>query len=403
METTPRPSWRPFILIALVVTVALASSATPTPLYVDYQQAWGTSGTMITVVYAVYALAVLIPLLFLGRLSDAVGRRPVILAGLALLAVSMAVLAVAPNVGWLISARITQGVSVGLITGPAAAALIELHPRRDSRIGALTSSSTTNFGIAGGVLLSGAVATTSSSPLTLPYLVIAAATLALLAAVWTFVPETAGGSSTVREALRLRPPTVPARMRSTFALAAICVIVSWSVGGVFLGLGGAIARDLLGRSDYLVTGLVVAALQGAAGVAQLVWNLRAGPDQWRRGMTVGVALLLPGLVVASLSLEWRTVPGLLLAALLTGLGMGLLFLIGTTLVAQSAPAEARGQVFAALYLVAYIALGVPAVLAALAAERIGLIPAYHLLAAIVGTTGLVALAVVAVRGRGRER
>lgn len=110
----------------------------------------------------------LIPLLFLGRLSDAVGRRPVILAGLALLAVSMAVLAVAPNVGWLIAARITQGVSVGLITGPAAAALIELHPRRDSRIGALTSSSTTNFGIAGGVLLSGAVTTASSSPLTLP-------------------------------------------------------------------------------------------------------------------------------------------------------------------------------------------------------------------------------------------
>lgn len=399
MDTTPRTSWRPFVLIALVVIVALASSATPTPLYVDYQQAWGTSGTMITVVYAVYALAVLIPLLFLGRLSDAVGRRPVILAGLTLLAVSMVVLAAAPAVGWLIAARITQGVSVGLITGPAAAALIELHPTRDSRIGALTSSSTTNFGIAGGVLASAAMATASSSPLVHPYLVIAAATLALLAAVWVFVPETAGGSTTIRDALRLRPPTVPAHMRSTFALAAICVLVSWSVGGVFLGLGGAIARDLVGRSDYLVTGLVVAALQGAAGVAQLVWNLRAGPDQWRRGMTVGVALLLPGLVVASLSLEWRTVPGFVLAALLTGLGMGLLFLIGTTLVAQSAPPGVRGQVFAALYLVAYTALGVPAVLAALAAEQIGLIPAYHLLAAIVGVVSVIALVAVLRRAR----
>lgn len=401
MDSTPRTSRRPFILIALVVIVALASSATPSPLYVDYQQAWGTSGTVITIVYAVYCLAVLIPLVFLGRLSDAIGRRPVILAGLALLAVSMTVLAAAPDVAWLIAARIAQGVSVGLITGPAAAALIELHPTRDSRIGALTSSSTTNFGIAGGVLVSGAVATVSSSPLVHPYLIIIGATLALLVAVWAFIPETAGGASTFRDALRLRPPTVPARMRSAFALAAICVIVSWSVGGVFLGLGGAIARDLVGRSDYLITGLVVAALQAAAGIAQLVWNLRAGPDQWRRGMTAGVALLLPGLAVASLSLEWRSVPGFVLGALLTGLGMGLLFLIGTTLVAQSAPAEVRGQVFAALYLVAYTALGVPAVLAALAAERIGLIPAYHLLAGIVGSVSVVALTAVLL-GRGRR-
>ena len=201
-----------------------------------------------------------------------------------------------------------------------------------------------------------------------------------------------------------------------------------------MGLGGALARDLVGRSDYLVTGLIVASLQAAAGIAQLIWNLRAGPDRWRRGMNMGVALLVPGLVIASLALEWRSVPGLVLGALVTGLGQGLmwraydslgflqysfvetveamkpfymiratgglLFLIGTTLVAQNAPAEVRGQVFAALYLVAYTALGVPAVLAALAAGWIGLIPAYHLLAVIVGGISVVAVGVV---GFGRRR
>ena len=366
--------------MALVVTVALASSATPSPLYVDYQQAWDVSGTMITIVYAVYALAVLIPLLFLGRLSDAIGRRPVILTGLTLLTMSMAMLALAPGIGWLIAARVLQGLSVGLITGTAAAALIELHPTRDSRVGALTNSSTTNFGIAAGVLVAGVVASSSSSPLIHPYVVIGVATVALLVAVAALVPETAGGSATLTDALHVRRPTVPSTMRSTFVLAAICVIVSWSVGGVFLGLGGALAGDLLGRRDYLVTGLVVASLQGAAGVAQLVWNLRAGPERWRKGVVLGVVAIVPGLLTASVSLEIGSVVGFVASTAVTGLGMGMLFLMGTTLVAQGAPAAVRGQVFSALYLVAYIALGVPAVIAALIAEKIGLVPAYHLLA-----------------------
>src|SRR5699024_4123885 len=128
--------------------VALMSSATPSPLYVDYQESWGTSGTMITVVYAVYALAVLIPLLFLGRLSDAIGRRPVVMAGLALVGASMGLLVVAPDVAWLIVARIVQGIGIGLVTSSAGAALVELHPRRDARVGALVNSPTLHFGVA---------------------------------------------------------------------------------------------------------------------------------------------------------------------------------------------------------------------------------------------------------------
>ena len=399
MDTSPRPSWTSLTLMTLVVAVALMSSATPTPLYVDYRELWGTSAAMITVVYAVYAVAVLVPLIFLGRVSDAIGRRPVVMAGLTLLAVSMAMLAAAPGVAWLIAARIIQGLAVGLITGSATAAIIELHPRRDTRAGALISNSTTNFGIAAGVLLAGVVATSSSSPLVHPYLVIGVATVALLVGVALVVPETAGGTTTLRVALRVQAPSVPPQMRAPFALAAVCVIVSWSVGGVFLGLGGALAGDLLGRSDYLVTGVVVASLQAAAAVAQLVWNLRSGPSNWRWGVGVGVALMVIGLATASLSLEGGAVAGFTASTAVVGAGMGLLFLMGTTLVAQSAPPAERGRVFSALYVVAYLALGVPAVVAAVVAEQIGLVPAFHALGLVVGAVALGAATYVAGSGR----
>lgn len=393
--TSSSRSWMPFVVMALVVTVALMSSATPSPLYVDYQEEWGTSGTVITIVYAVYALAVLIPLLFLGRVSDAVGRRPVVIAGLGLVVASMLVLAVAPDVAWLIAGRVIQGVGVGLVTGSAGAAIVELHPRRDARIGALTNSSTINFGIAAGVLLAGLVAMWSPAPTVYPYLVIAVASAGLLVAVLTVVPETAGtGPGALRDSLRLRRVAVPAAIRPTFALAAVCVIASWSVGGVFLGLGGALAKDLVGRSDYLVTGLVVACLQGTAALAQLVWSLRSGAADWRQGVTVGVVHLIVGLGAASWAVEATSVPGFVVAAGVVGVGMGLLFLMGSTLVSRDVPEGARGQVLSAFFVVAYLALGLPAVVAAVLAESIGLITTYHLLALVVSVTALAALVTV---------
>lgn len=402
METGPR-RWTPFVVMTLVVFAALMSSATPSPLYVDYQEMWDTSPTMITVVYAVYALAVLVPLLLFGRVSDAIGRRPVVLSGMTLVAASMALMAVAPDVGWLIAARIVQGLGVGLVTGSAGAAIVELHPRRDARVGALVNSSTLNFGIAVGVLLAGLIALWSPLPLVYPYVVVAVVVVVLLVAVTVLVPETAGfGGHTLRGALRPRRISVPAEMRSAFVLGAACVIASWAVGGVFLGLGGALIRDLMGRSDYLVTGIVVGGLQGAAAIAQLLWNLRAGTLRWQTGVTVSAVTLVVGLGAASLAVWARSVGGFVAAVVVAGLGMGLMFLMGSTLVTRAAPEAVRGEVLSAFFVVAYLALAAPAVVAALLAESIGLTLSYHLLAAAVCVLA-VGAALVAGRPHSRHR
>ena len=79
----------------------LAASAAPTPLYRVYQQEWGFSATLLTVVFGAYALALLTALLTAGRLSDHIGRRPVIALALLLQSVAMCgfLLARAPA-GW---------------------------------------------------------------------------------------------------------------------------------------------------------------------------------------------------------------------------------------------------------------------------------------------------------------
>lgn len=387
--------WTPFAVIVLVVLFALMSSATPSPLYVDYQALWGTSGTMITVVFAAYCVAVLVPLIFLGRLSDAIGRRPVVMAGMVLVGLSMVGMALSTGVGGLIAARVIQGVGVGLVTGAAGAALVELHPRRDARIGALVNGTTLNSGMAVGVLLAGFIAAWSAQPLVYPYVVIAAVSFALVVAVAVLVPETAGGgTTTLRQALRPQRLSVPPAARGTFVLASMCVVVSWSVGGVYLGLGGALVKDLMGRSDYLVTAMVIATLQGASAVAQLVWNLRFGTDDHRRGVVWGSALVVSGLAAASLAVALRSAAGFVSAMAVVGLGMGLTFLMASTLAARGVPDEVRGSVLSTFFVVAYLALGLPAVLAAFLSEFLGLTGAYHLLAAVVALIAITATVII---------
>src|SRR5215472_8921098 len=102
-----RISGRPalYLLASLLVSL-LAASAAPTPLYATYAQEWGFTPVTTTIVFGVYAVAVLGSLLTFGRLSDYAGRRPVLLAALAVQVVSLLVFATAAGTGGVLAARV---------------------------------------------------------------------------------------------------------------------------------------------------------------------------------------------------------------------------------------------------------------------------------------------------------
>ena len=82
-----KPTWRlprgvAFWLIAYGFAVTMLGTALPTPLYVIYQVQWHFSTSLITLIFATYAVGVLAALLFAGPLSDQVGRRPVLAAAI---------------------------------------------------------------------------------------------------------------------------------------------------------------------------------------------------------------------------------------------------------------------------------------------------------------------------------
>lgn len=74
-KNSPRPS---IGFHALTLATFFGASAAPTPLYRIYEENFSVSPVLITVIFAVYAFALLAALLIAGSISDHLGRKPVI-------------------------------------------------------------------------------------------------------------------------------------------------------------------------------------------------------------------------------------------------------------------------------------------------------------------------------------
>ncbi|GAB2961889.1 hypothetical protein GCM10017788_80380 [Amycolatopsis acidiphila] len=145
----------------------LASSSTPTPLYATYANQWHFSPITTTTVFGTYAVIVLAALLVLGRASDHLGRKPVLLGTLALQIVAMIVFSEADGIGALFAGRILQGVTTGSALGTLGAAMLDIDHERGTRANAVAPG----LGSGIGALASGLIVQYLPAPTRLVYVV----------------------------------------------------------------------------------------------------------------------------------------------------------------------------------------------------------------------------------------
>ncbi|MBQ1014586.1 MFS transporter, partial [Micromonospora sp. M51] len=156
------------VLLASILVSFLAASAAPTPLYGVYQERWHFSPVTTTVVFAVYALAVLGSLLVFGKLSDHLGRRPVLAVAIAVQILALVVFVFANGVAALLIARLVQGLAAGAATGAVGAAMLDIDRAR----GTLANSLAPGIGTGSGALLSALLIQFLPAPTRLVYLVL---------------------------------------------------------------------------------------------------------------------------------------------------------------------------------------------------------------------------------------
>ncbi|WP_434975281.1 MFS transporter [Streptomyces bauhiniae] len=327
----------------------------PTPLYGLYRERIGFSELIVTVVFAVYAVGVIVALLLAGGASDVLGRRPVLVVALVLSALSAVCFLLEGGLPLLYLGRVLSGFSAGLFSGTGTAAVLDLAPPERRGRAALAATAANMGGLGLGPLISGLLAQYAPRPLILPFLV-HLALLAVALVVTLLLTETVhheGG----RPPLRPQGMRVPPEVRGVFGPCALAAFAGFSLLGLFTAVAPAFLTETLGEHNLAVTGAVVFSVFCASTGGQLLMG-RIGA---RAALAWGCAVLAAGLILVGTSLLVESLPLLLIGALTGGTGQGMAFRAGLTAVGAAAPEEHRGATISAFFVVAYLGISLPVV------------------------------------------
>ena len=382
-QSPARGSIRPMIVVWIAWVVLMAGVNLPTPLYAVYSERFGFSSAVLTAVFALYAFVLVPALMLFGQLSDRLGRRIVLLMGLAAGAAGLIVFALAESTAWLFAGRVFQGLAVGMASSAATAALVELEPARDARRPALLAGLAQAGGSGAGPLVAGLLAEWAPDPLRLPYIVLLAATAAV-ALLALRVPEPLRGRSGRWQVTR---PAVPPDIRRPFARVALTAAVLWAAVALFLSIVPSYAATLLETSNLALLGAITAVMLAASCAAQVVAHHGFASGRAQQAGVVLLALGLAGLVAAS---PLGSLPLLLVAAVLTGAGHGIGFLYAQDDLNRIAPPDHRGEVTAAFITSIYVGVAGSVISVGLLDTRVSLAVAVGIVAAVLAAVALAA-------------
>ena len=357
------------ITIAAALFLITGAVNLEVPLYQTYAAAGGFGNGLTALAFAAYVAGLLPVLLFLGGSSDRLGRKPVLLAGLACAALATTAMIVHPSIGVLFIARLLQGIGVGLGVGAGTAYLAERFggaagPGRAAALVAVTTS----LGFGGGALLTTAAlalqATRPLVPLSYPLHLLAALGCFALALSLPALPPQGGAL--------LRPPHYPP---GTVPIG-LSIAIAWSVTGLVIAIVPAqLARFGLGAW----AGLALFLVNGTGALRQPLARRLTATQALRHGywlLSVGYLLLLAG--------AWRGVlPLVLLGAATAGSACyGFTYLGGLAAIAETTASD-RARAISGYFLCAYLGFGLPSIAIGFLADRIGIIAALAPFSAVV--------------------
>ena len=309
-----RPVSRSSIAVYATVTAITFSavSAAPTPIYRFYRETLGLTPFAITFIFAIYSFTMIASFLTVARLSDYVGRKPMIFVALGLNAVALLLFFVGGSAETLVLARAVQGVATGVALATLGALITDTAPHWAATLNSVTAF----MGLALGSLISGVFVALAPWPTHLVYALLLGVTLAeivTLAWVAETVSRKAGAWSGIRPKLTM-PKAAAAPMARLFPL----TLSAWALGGFYLSLMPSLMIEATGIRSPLVGAAVVSSLMGFGGLSSLATRA------FDAGKTVraSAALLAAGVVLTLFAIAAGSPVGMFFGTIVAGLGFG---------------------------------------------------------------------------------
>jgi hypothetical protein len=381
-----------FVGTAVAFAGLYLAAGAPSPLFVQYQQEWGFPAGLLTIAFAAYAFALVVALLFFGSLSDFIGRRPVLIGALIVELGSMVMFLFAPSIGWIIAARVVQGLATGSATSAFSASLLELAPEKARKLAAIIGGAAPAGGLGLGALLAGVAVQFSNAASEIVFLGLAVV-MALGAVVVLLSPETVSAQP---GALRSLAPRilVPAAARRDFAGVVPVLLAGWMFSALFIGIAPTIVSGIFDIHSGLVEGATVFIAPGLAAISGFALGRVVPRTVLVIGgvaVSAGIATVVAGIGVEILPLVW-------IGGAVGGFGFGASLSGTLRLLGPFARPHQRAELFAAVFLVAYLSFGAPAIILGQLVAPLGLLAAVlgfgvaTMLIAIVGIIAQVQLA-----------
>ncbi|HLM04000.1 MAG TPA: MFS transporter [Blastococcus sp.] len=385
MPTRRLPRTAAFWSVTGLLVLMLAASGVPSPLYRVYQEEFGFSSGVMTTVFGVYALALLASLLVVGGLSDHVGRRPVLVGAFVLEAASMALFLFSDGVGWLLAARVVQGLATGALTSTLGAALLDLQ-HRDRPLAAFINSASPSLGLSIGAVGAGLFVQFVPSPTEWVFGFLTAVCLVAAAGIY-LLPESSPRAPGALASLRPRVH-VPPENRLAFVVALPIVAACWSIGGLYAALGPSLVAEVFGIENHLVGGLLILALNGTG----IIGSLAMRTSRPERALLVGALVFAVGVAgtVGALFTTWA--PLLFASSVLSGFGFGASFLGAIATITAGVAPHHRAGLMASVFVVGYLGFSLPSVAAGIAVDTFGLLRTAEVYGVVVVLVALVAVA-----------
>jgi MFS family permease len=347
-----------FIAAATSVVAVFAAVGATVPLFNIYRADDGLTNASISMAVVAYSVATLGTLLFFGRVSNHLGRKPPSLAALVLMIGGSLVLMTVHGAGVLIWGRLLMGLGAGLASTSLTAYIVDAAPDRPSWLAPVASSQTVMLGLAVGAIVSGTLVQYAPWPRTLSLWAVTGllSTSALLV---TLSPETASRTHGAWRSLR---PTfrAPTRVGPLIPASAAVLLATWATGAFYQAFVPALVEQQLHTDNALAVGVAFAAYMGSSALgAPLSSRFKAGEGQrvamvtflaaWTGIVTAfaggHLAIFFAATVVAGVS------QGVAISAVTQGLLHGVL------------PSE-RAPILTVVYLLSYTSATVPSLVAA---------------------------------------